>query len=110
EFNRNMLRVLNRELGADFPLEQFEHVAFFDRSNEWIEMRLRARRACSVRIAAVGLDVELLEDEEIRTEISAKFTRERLRADFAAAGLRLASWHTDAQERFALSLAAPADD
>jgi len=108
EFNRNMLRVLNRELDADFPLEQFEHVAFFDRSNEWIEMRLRARRACSVRIAAVGLDVELLEDEEIRTEISAKFTRERLRADFAAAGLRLASWHTDAQERFALSLAAPA--
>lgn len=108
EFNRNVLRVLNRELDADFPLEQFEHVAFFDRSNEWIELRLRARRACSVRIAAVGLDVELREDEEIRTEISAKFTRERVRADFAAAGLRLASWHTDAQERFALSLAAPA--
>jgi L-histidine N-alpha-methyltransferase len=109
EFNRNVLRVLNRELDADFPLEQFEHVAFFDRRNEWIEMRLRARRACSVRIAALGLEVELHEDEEIRTEISAKFTRERVRADFAAAGLRLADWRTDAQERFALSLAAPAD-
>jgi len=110
DFNRNVLRVLNRELDADFPLEQFEHVAFFDRRNEWIEMRLRARQACSVRIAALGLDVELREDEEIRTEISAKFTRERVRADFAAAGLRLADWYTDAQERFALSLAAPADD
>jgi L-histidine Nalpha-methyltransferase len=110
EFNRNVLRVLNRELDADFPLEQFEHVAFFDRRHEWIEMRLRARQACSVRIAALGLEVELDEREEIRTEISAKFTRERVRADFAAAGLRLASWHTDAQERFALSLAAPALD
>ncbi|HEU4701871.1 MAG TPA: L-histidine N(alpha)-methyltransferase [Conexibacter sp.] len=110
EFNRNVLHVLNRELDADFPLEQFEHVAFFDRRNEWIEMRLRARRACSVRIAAVELDVELRANEEIRTEISAKFTHDRVLADFAAAGLRLASWYTDLQERFALSLAAPAVD
>jgi len=108
EFNRNVLRVLNRELDADFPLDDFDHVAFFDRRNEWIEMRLRARRACSVRVEALGLDVELAEGEEIRTEISAKFTPERLREDFDAAGLRLAGWHTDAQERFALSLGAPA--
>jgi L-histidine N-alpha-methyltransferase len=107
EFNRNVLRVLNRELDADFPLDAFEHVAFFDPRNEWIEMRLRARRACSVLVGALGLPVELAEGEEIRTEISAKFTRERLAGDFAAAGLRLASWRTDAQERFALSLAAP---
>jgi len=108
EFNRNVLRVLNRELDADFPLDDFEHVAFFDRRNEWIEMRLRAQRACAVRIAALGLDVELREGEEIRTEISAKFTPTRVREDFAAAGLRLAGWHTDAQQRFALALAAPA--
>jgi L-histidine Nalpha-methyltransferase len=108
EFNRNVLRVLNRELDADFPLADFEHVAFFDRRNEWIEMRLRARRACTVRIETLGLHVELSDGEEIRTEISAKFTPERVREDFAAAGLRLAGWHTDAQERFALSLAAPA--
>jgi L-histidine Nalpha-methyltransferase len=107
EFNRNVLRVLNRELDADFPLEQFEHVAFFDRRNEWVEMRLRARRACAVRIETLGLHVELAEGEEIRTEISAKFTPERVAEDFAAAGLRLAGWHTDAEERFALSLAAP---
>jgi len=107
EFNRNVLRVLNRELSADFPLEDFEHVAFFDRRNEWIEMRLRARRPCAVRVGALGLDVELAAGEEIRTEISAKFTRERVAADYAAAGLRLVGWHVDAQERFALSLAAP---
>jgi L-histidine Nalpha-methyltransferase len=107
EFNRNVLRVLNRELDADFPLADFEHVAFFDRANEWIEMRLRARRACRVEVAALGLRVELAEGEEIRTEISAKFTRERVTEDFAAAGLELAGWHTDARERFALSLAAP---
>jgi len=70
-------------------------------------MRLRARAACSVRIAAHGLHVEIAAGEEIRTEISAKFTRERVAEDFAAAGLALAGWHTDAKKRFALSLAAP---
>jgi L-histidine Nalpha-methyltransferase len=108
EFNRNVLHVLNRELDADFPLEHFDHVAFFDQRNEWIEMRLRAQRHCSVRVEALGLDVELIAGEEIRTEISAKFTRARLSEDYAAAGLRLAGWHTDEQSRFALSLAAPA--
>jgi L-histidine Nalpha-methyltransferase len=108
EFNRNVLRVLNRELDADFPLEDFEHVAFFDRRHEWIEMRLRARRACRVRIRELGLEVELAAGEEIRTEISAKFTPARVAEDYAAAGLRLAAWHTDPEDRFALSLAAPA--
>ena len=50
EFNLNILRVVNRELDADFDLEQFEHVAFYDEQREWIEMRLRARRAQSVRV------------------------------------------------------------
>jgi L-histidine N-alpha-methyltransferase len=108
EFNRNVLHVLNRELRADFPLADFEHVSFFDRRNEWIEMRLRARRACTVRIEALGLQVELAAGEEIRTEISAKFTPERVADDFAAAGLELSGWHTDPQERFALSLGSPA--
>jgi L-histidine Nalpha-methyltransferase len=107
EFNRNMLHVLNRELDADFPLDGFAHRAFFDERHEWIEMRLRALRACSVHVGALGLDVEVAEGEEIRTEISAKFTPLRLAADYAAAGLELVGWHTDPQERFALSLAAP---
>src|SRR5215218_1053350 len=108
EFNRNVLHVLNRELDADFPAAEFEHVAFFDRTHEWIEMRLRAPRACAVRVEALGLHVALTAGEEIRTEISAKFTRERVAEDFAAAGLQLDGWHTDEQERFALSLGAPA--
>jgi L-histidine Nalpha-methyltransferase len=106
EFNRNMLHVLNRELGADFECELFEHVAFFDPEHEWIEMRLRARRACHVRIAALDLEVEFARGEELRTEISAKFTRERVDSDYVAAGLELREWFTDENGLFALSLAA----
>jgi L-histidine Nalpha-methyltransferase len=106
EFNRNVLHVLNRELGADFTPEAFDHVAFFDRRNEWVEMRLRARRPCSVLIADLGLRVEFAAGEELRTEISAKFTRARVQADFEAAGLGLDGWYTDPDELFALSLAA----
>src|SRR4051794_28726090 len=107
-FNLNLLAVLNRELGADFDLGNFEHVAFFDPRREWIEMRLRARRAEQVHIAALDLDVSFERGEEMRTEISTKFTRERLEADYAAAGLRLAEWLTDARGWYALSLARPA--
>jgi L-histidine Nalpha-methyltransferase len=105
EFNRNVLLVLNRELGADFDPAPFDHVAFYDPAHEWIEMRLRARRAHTVRIPAVELDVAFARGEELRTEISAKFTPERVAADLAAAGLELRAWLTDPQERFALSLA-----
>ncbi|HEY2160769.1 MAG TPA: L-histidine N(alpha)-methyltransferase [Solirubrobacteraceae bacterium] len=106
EFNRNVLHVINRELGADFSPDAFEHIAFFDRKHEWIEMRLRARAAQTVQIGDLGLSVEFDEGEELRTEISAKFTRQRLEADFRAAGLRLERWFTDADGLFALSLAA----
>jgi L-histidine N-alpha-methyltransferase len=108
EFNRNLLVVLNRELGADFEPALFDHVAFFDPAREWIEMRLRARRACRVHVAALDLDVEFARGEEMRTEISAKFTPERVEADLAASGLVLAKLHTDRERRFALSLACPA--
>jgi L-histidine Nalpha-methyltransferase len=108
EFNRNVLHVLNRELDADFPTELFEHVAFFDAEHEWIEMRLRARRACRVRIGALDLDVAFARGEELRTEISAKFTPARVEADYAVSGLRLAEWFTDDHGLFALSLAARA--
>jgi L-histidine N-alpha-methyltransferase len=105
EFNRNVLHVINRELGADFIPEAFDHIAFFDRRHEWIEMRLRARRPCSVFISELGLRVEFAAGEELRTEISAKFTRERLEADYRAAGLALDRWFTDADGLFALTLA-----
>jgi L-histidine N-alpha-methyltransferase len=105
EFNRNVLHVINRELDADFTPEQFDHVAFFDRRHEWIEMRLRSQRPCSVLIGDLGLRVEFAPGEELRTEISAKFTRARIEADFLAAGLVLDRWYTDQDERYALSLA-----
>jgi len=104
EFNRNVLHVINRELDADFVPEFFEHIAFFDRRHEWIEMRLRALRPCSVLIGELDLRVEFAAGEELRTEISAKFTRARVRKDFEAAGLALEQWYTDADQLFALSL------
>jgi len=103
-FNRNVLHVVNRELDADFDVEAFDHVAFFDREREWIEMRLRAQRRMDVHVARLGLTVAFAPREELRTEISAKFTRERLRGDLAAAGLELREVLTDPDELFALSL------
>jgi L-histidine N-alpha-methyltransferase len=105
EFNRNVLHVLNRELGADFAVDAFEHVAFFDRDREWIEMRLRARRPQRVKVDAIGLTVTFAAGEELRTEISAKFTRRRLEDDLAAAGLELVQQFTDPEGLFALTLA-----
>ncbi len=107
QFNLNVLHVLNRELGADFAVDRFEHVAFFDPEHEWIEMRLRASRAMTVRIEALDLEIHFARGEEMRTEISAKFTPERVQADLAAAGLDVTGWFTDPDSRFALSLARP---
>jgi L-histidine N-alpha-methyltransferase len=105
EFNRNVLRVLNRELGADFDPEAFDHVAFYDVDREWVEMRLRARSRQVVRIPRLGLTVHFAAREELRTEISAKFTRARVEGDLAAAGLELVGWYTDPEERFATAVA-----
>jgi L-histidine N-alpha-methyltransferase len=104
EFNRNVLRVLNRELGADFEPEDFEHVALFDREHEWIEMRLRARREHTTFVRDLDLPVHFDAGEEMRTEISAKFTTDRLEADLSATGLELVRWFTDPEELFALTL------
>ncbi len=110
EFNRNVLRVLNRELRADFDPDDFEHVAIFDPVHEWIEMRLRARREHTAYIRELDLSVHFRAGEELRTEISAKFTPERLEGDLAAAGLELVRWLTDADGLFALTLSRPATD
>lgn len=108
EFNLNLLHVLNRELDADFDPADFDHVARFDAGNEWIEMRLRSRRAHTVTVRALDLPVHFAAGEEMRTEISAKFTRERIDEDLADAGLELVRWLTDPEEQFALTLSAPA--
>jgi L-histidine N-alpha-methyltransferase len=108
EFNRNLLRVLNRELDADFDPHNFDHVALFDREHEWIEMRLRARLEHTTFVRALNLAVRFRAGEEMRTEISAKFTPERLRGDLAASGLSLVRWLTDDEGLFALTLSRPA--
>ena len=107
-FNRNVLRVVNRSLDADFDVDAFEHVAFFDTDHEWIEMRLRARARQRVRLEALDLTIDFAAREELRTEISAKFTRARVEADLAAAGLEVARWLTDPDDLFAVTLARPA--
>jgi L-histidine Nalpha-methyltransferase len=105
EFNANILHVLNRELDAHFDPDAFEYLATFDERNGWIEMRLRSRAAQDVEVSGIDLVVHLDAGEEIRTEISAKFTRERVHADLAAAGLEPVEWYTDPREWFALTLA-----
>jgi L-histidine N-alpha-methyltransferase len=107
EFNRNILHVINSGLDANFHPARFEHVAFYDESARRIEMRLRAREAQSAHVRALEMDVHFERGEEIRTEISCKFTRAGLEREFAAAGLDLISLYTDEQDLFALSLTGP---
>ncbi|MEU5310382.1 L-histidine N(alpha)-methyltransferase [Streptomyces sp. NPDC021562] len=104
EFNKNVLAVVDRELDADFDPAAFDHVALWDAGQEWIEMRLRSRVAQTVKVPALDLAVDFAAGEEMRTEVSAKFRRDGVTAELAAAGMELAHWWTDAQGRFALSL------
>jgi len=108
EFNKNVLAVLNDQLDADFDLDGFEHVARYDDEAERMDIRLRALADQEVRIDELDLEVSFSEGEEMRTEISTKFTRERLQSVYAGAGLELRAWFTDAAGDYALSLAAPA--
>ena len=107
EFNRNVLRVLNTSLGADFEPDEFEHVARWSSEAEWMEMRLRARREMTVLLADLDLRIGFTAGEEIRTEISAKFRRAGLTRELAAAGFEVTSWWQDPAGDFALALALP---
>jgi len=107
EFNVNVLRVINRELDADFDLDAFEHVAAFDPEPSWLEMRLRARSDQHVRIPGAGLELTIAAGESIRTEVSTKFTLDVLARDLAAAGMELEDFFTDPAGMFGLTLAAP---
>lgn len=104
EFNLNVLRVINRELDADFDLESFRHLSVWDADNAWVEMRLESLREQQVRVRALGLTVDFAQGEQVRTEISAKFTEARVRTELAAAGLDVAHWWTDEAGDFGVSL------
>jgi L-histidine N-alpha-methyltransferase len=105
EFNRNVLHVLNRELGADFDVAAFGHKALWDAGNEWIEMRLVAQRAMTVTVAELDLTVEFAAGEEMRTEVSAKFRRDGVRETLAESGFTVVGSWSDPEERMALTLA-----
>jgi L-histidine Nalpha-methyltransferase len=105
EFNRNVLRVINKELSADFDVDEFEHVAIWNEACQWIEMRLRSARRQTVRIADLDLTVCFAAGEEMRTEISAKFRPEQVRAELTQAGLDPVCLWTDDNGDFALTLA-----
>jgi dimethylhistidine N-methyltransferase len=108
EFNRNVLTIVNRELGADFDVAAFDHIAVWDAEHEWIEMRLRSSRDQLVRIADLDLDVRFAAGEELRTEISAKFRPEGIAAELDRVGLTVQRFWTDPDGDFGLTLAAPA--
>lgn len=103
-FNKNVLAVINRALGASFDLDKFEHVALWDPVNEWIEMRLRSIVKQRVTVRDVGLTVEFAKGEEMRTEISAKFRREGICRELVSAGFDLLAWFPDAAADYALIL------
>jgi L-histidine Nalpha-methyltransferase len=105
EFNRNVLKVINRELRADFDVEEFEHVAIWDAEREWIEMRLRSVGAQVVTVGDLGLTVSFAAGEEMRTEVSAKFRPAGIRAELAGTGFRTLKFWTDPDCDFGLTLA-----
>jgi L-histidine N-alpha-methyltransferase len=106
-FNKNVLSVLNAELGADFDPDAFDHMAVWDPQAEWIEMRLRSAEDQVVRLPGIGLTAAFEAGEQLRTEVSAKFRRAGVAAELAAAGFAMGSWWTDPEGRFALSLSVP---
>jgi L-histidine Nalpha-methyltransferase len=106
-FNLNLLRVLNRELGADFDPDAFEHAAEFDLEPSWVELSLRARSDQHVRIPGADLELDISAGETIRTEVSTKFTLDVLARELGEAGMEMESFFTDPAGMFGLSLATP---
>lgn len=107
EFNLNILRVLARRFGLGFEVDAFEHVAFYDEDHSWIEMRLRALHPTTCPVPDDGPPLSFAAGDEIRTEISCKFTRQSFAAALDGTGLALAHWFTDPERMFALALVQP---
>ena len=107
EFNRNVLSVLNRELGADFDIAAFEHRAVWNEAERWIEMRLRSTTSQKVRIDGLDTWIEFSEGEELLTEISAKFDLDRITEELWSGGFVVEQTWTDPAGDFALVLSRP---
>ncbi len=105
-FNKNVLAVVNRELGAEFDPDRFDHEATWDPHEEWMDLGLRSRADQTVRIGDLGLEVDFAAGEYLRTEVSAKFRLASLAAELASVGLEVEYWFTDTAGDFAVSLSA----
>ncbi len=103
EFNLNVLRVINTELGANFDVSRFRHRAFYNADSHRIEMHLMAAEPQTVIIPGIG-DVHFLEGESIHTEVSYKYNREAIETLFAPSGLVLDQWITGRRNMFALAV------
>jgi len=108
EFNRNILRVVNRGVDGDFDPETFRHCAFYNEVAARIEMHLVTDSAQRVTLRRLGLDVHFRAGESIWTESSYKFTREGVERMLTEAGLTLRTWHVDPSNYFALVWASSA--
>ncbi len=106
-FNRNVLRVLNEQLGGNFDPDNFRHVALWNEQQQWIEMRLRAEAAAEVSLADAGITVRFDEGEDLLTEISAKFTPEKVERELSEAGFVVEEMWGAEDGEFLLSLAHP---
>lgn len=103
-FNKNLLSRINRELGGNFPVHDFDHIARYEEDRGCVASYLRARHACEVRIEALRITVNFAEGETIHTESSYKFSGDDLKALGEAAGLKLQRAWTDPQEQFSVNL------
>lgn len=104
-FNKNILVVINRELGGDIDIDAFKHTTTFYAESGCMEQSLLALRDVSAHLHGIGLDVQFAQGESIHTEWSCKFTREQVESELSAAGLDATHWWTDSEKRFALTLA-----
>jgi len=103
KFNKNILRVINKELDADFNESLFEHHAFFNSEKNRIEMHLKAKQDMAVEIKALNLKIDIEKEETINTEISRKFKREETEKMFEKEGLSVERWLSDPNEWFSLA-------
>ncbi len=103
EFNKNLLHVINRELGADFDTDEFEHLAFYNSELERVEMHLKATRPLRVEITDLEMTVTFEAGETILTEISRKFSRDSAVRMIQDAGLSIARWHSDGDDWFSIA-------
>jgi L-histidine N-alpha-methyltransferase len=102
EFNRNVLRVLNSELDADFDPDSFDHLAFFNEEQQRVEMHLQARRDHSVRLDSIGVEASFRRGETIHTESSRKYTQSGIEKMARRAGMSIRNWHTDDRRWFSV--------